>query len=123
MSKQVYRDSILEPVVGKWCTQAKKGLIDPFVLEEDGDSGYGTEAKTCIVHKWKAKKGLIIYRNCASSPDLAPIENYWQPPKQYVKKFPHWDDESTKDLIVEGWNEHVKTEFINIRVASMPNRL
>ena len=89
MSKKVYRDVILEPVVGPWCDQVKRGWKDPFVLEEDGDSGHGTDAQSCIVRKWKDKKGLKTYRNCTSSPDLAPIENCWQPPKQYLKKFPH----------------------------------
>ena len=60
-----------------WCIKVKKGLMDLFVLEEDRDSGYGTAAKLCIVNKCKAKMGLVIYRNCASSPDLAPIKSCW----------------------------------------------
>ena len=36
MSLQVYRDEILEKVVGPWLDRG-----DKFVLEEDGDLGYG----------------------------------------------------------------------------------
>lgn len=123
MSKQVYIDSILCPVIVPWCQQVKRRKIDLFILEEDGDSGHGTDAQSCIVKKFKAKEGINIYRNCASLPDLAPIENCWQPPKQILKKYPHWDDQSTKHYIVDGWEEHVPQEFINERVNSMPERL
>jgi hypothetical protein len=53
MSKQVYRDKILEPIVKPWCERVSRGLADPFILEEDGDSGHGTAAVSCIIHKWK----------------------------------------------------------------------
>ena len=55
-----------------WVIKAKRGLVDPFVLDEGGDSGYRTKACSCIVNKWKQKNGLKIYTNSASSPDLAP---------------------------------------------------
>ncbi|KAK3178759.1 hypothetical protein OEA41_000896 [Lepraria neglecta] len=41
MTHQVYIDAILEPVVKPWIIQARRGLIDPWILEEDGDSGHG----------------------------------------------------------------------------------
>jgi len=41
MSHQVYIDSILEPVVKPWIQAVSAGTIDPFILEEDGDSGHG----------------------------------------------------------------------------------
>ncbi|KAF2179332.1 hypothetical protein K469DRAFT_596295, partial [Zopfia rhizophila CBS 207.26] len=64
---------------------------DGFVLEEDNDSGHGT-GNSNIVRTWKQKNGLESYFNCSNSPDLSPIENCWQPPKQYLKRFPHWDE-------------------------------
>lgn len=73
------------------------------MLEEDNDSGHGL-GKSNIVRTWKQKHGLQYYFNCHSSPDLAPIENAWQPAKQYVKKFPYWDEQDTRELAIEGWD-------------------
>lgn len=117
MTHQVYIDSILEPVVKPWLERG-----DDFVLEEDGDSGHGTGKTRNIVKKWKADHHLKHYFNCASSPDLAVIENCWQPVKQHVRKYPHWDDDTLEALIREGWSG-VSQEFINERVRSMPERL
>ena len=72
------------------------------MLEEDRDSGHGT-GKNNIVRLWKAENKLDSYFNCLSSPDLSPIEKYWQAFKQYFRRIPHWDDNTTtKELIVEG---------------------
>ena len=116
MSLKVYRDQILEPIVKPWLDRG-----DDFVLEEDGDSGHGT-GKSNIVRTWKATHKLESYFNCHSSPDLSPIENCWQPPKQYLKRFPHWDEFETRELAVEGWGS-ISQQFINERVRSMPQRL
>jgi len=72
MSLQIYRDKILEKVVGSWLDRG-----DTFVLEEDGDSGYGgrNTKKGNIVKEWKQAYGLKHYFNVARSPDLSPIEN------------------------------------------------
>ena len=40
----------------------------------------------------------------ADSPDLAPIENCWQGPKQYTRQRPHWDEASLMELLQEGWD-------------------
>jgi hypothetical protein len=116
MTQRGYIDQILEPVVKPWLERG-----DHFILEEDGDSVHGP-GKSNIVRKWKDDSKLQYYFNCHSSPDLAPIENCWQPPKQYVKKYPHWDESNTRELAVEGW-ERVSQSFINERVNSMPKRL
>jgi hypothetical protein len=115
MTQKDYISQILEPVVKPWLNGPR------FILEEDGDSGHGP-GKSNTVRTWKKNHGLEFYFNCHSSPDLAPIENCWQPPKQYVKKFPHWDEDDTRELALEGW-EKVTQEFINSRVNSMPQRL
>jgi hypothetical protein len=65
---------------------------------------------------------LKSYFNCHDSLDLAPIENAWQPPKQYIRKFPLWDKEETQQLAKEGWDKF-SHDFINKRVDSMPQRL
>lgn len=116
MSQRVYIDSILEPIFKSWI-EAKHD----FVLEEDGDSGHGP-GKSNIVKTWKQNHDLEYYFNCSSSPDLSPIENAWLPSKQYIRKYPHWDDSTTKGLIYEGWAT-VSEAFINEKVASMPERL
>ena len=90
-------------------------------MEEDGDSGDGL-GKSNIVCTWKEKYGLETYFNCHNSPDLAPIENCWQLVKQTLRKYPHWDDATTKELIYERWT-HVSQKFINQNIASMPERL
>ena len=117
MSLQVYINQILEPVVKPWLLEKQD-----FVLEEDGDSGHGKAKNRNIVRQWKEENNLEYFFNCASSPDLSPIENCWQPPKQHLKKFPHWDDRTTKELIVEGW-DLVSHRFINEKCRSMPQRL
>ncbi|KAF2183648.1 hypothetical protein K469DRAFT_710450 [Zopfia rhizophila CBS 207.26] len=116
MTQRAYIDQILEPIVKSWIESHQC-----FILEEDGDSGHGP-GKSNIVRTWKKENGLQYYFNCYSSPDLSVIENCWQPPKQYVKKFPHWDEQDTRELAIEGW-EKVNQKFINASVNSMPQRL
>ncbi|KAF2193554.1 hypothetical protein K469DRAFT_734875 [Zopfia rhizophila CBS 207.26] len=71
-----------------------KQILEPqFILEEDRDSGHGP-SKSNIVRTWKQKHNLQHYFNYHSSPDLSPIENCWQPPKQY--------------LAIEGWDKRLK---------------
>lgn len=55
-----------------------------FVIEENGDFEHGP-SKSNFMWAWKQKNGMEIYFNCNSSPDLAPIENYWQPFKQIFR--------------------------------------
>ncbi len=97
MERCLCRSQILEPVVRPWL-EAK----EDFVLEEDDDSGHGTSASN-IVRKWKQTHGLEACFNCASSPDLASIENCWQPLEAHMRKYPHWSDNTIKELILEGW--------------------
>ena len=80
MSLQVYINHILEPVVKPWIVQGHD-----FALEEDGDSWDGKAKNNNIVREWKEENKLEYFSNCASSPDLSPIENCWQPPKQHLK--------------------------------------
>jgi len=116
MSQQVYRDVNLQPVIKPWLDVGQR-----FILEEDGDSGHGP-SKQNIVRTWKQQNGLQYYFNCANSPDLAPIENCWRAPKQTLKKYPHWDDSTTREQIREGW-EALQQKTINKWIDSMPQRL
>ncbi len=116
MSQKVYKEQILEPIVKPWLDAGQS-----FVLEEDGDSGHGPN-KFNLVRTWKQEHKLKQYFNCASSPDLAPIENCWQPVKDHLRKYPHWDDSTMKGLVYEGWS-YVPQKFINKSVRSMPDRL
>ena len=84
MSLQVYINQILEPVVKFWLLEKQD-----FVLEEDGDNGHGKAKNRNIVRQWKEENNLEYFFNFASSPDLSPIENCWQSPKQHLKKFLH----------------------------------
>ena len=114
MSLKVYRDQILEPVVKPWLLEGQD-----FVLEEDGDSGHGKAQNWNIIRVWEEENNLEYFFNCDSSLDLSPIENLWLPPKQHLAKYPHWDDNTTKELILEGWAK-VSQEFINERCRSIP---
>jgi hypothetical protein len=116
MTQKDYISQILEPVVKPWLDAGHA-----FILEEDGDSGHGP-SKNNIARTWKQVHNLKHYFNCHSSPDLAPIENYWQPPKQYVRKFPHWNEQDTRELALEGWDK-ISQSFINKMVERMPQRL
>jgi hypothetical protein len=119
MSLVIYRDQILEPIVKPWLMRG-----DDFVLKEDNDSGHGGGAskRRNIVQSWKKENNLEHYFNCAHSPDLAPIENCWRPPKQFMSRFPHWDEFETRELALEGWQK-VSQHFINKQVDTMPRRL
>ena len=117
MTPQAYIDQVLEPMVKPWLQAGEE-----FVLEEEGDSGHGPGRSDNMVKTWKREHGLQHYFNCASSPDLAPIENCWLPPKQWVRQWPHWDDKATRELIMEGWSR-VSQQYINEQVLSMPERL
>ncbi|KAJ6260011.1 hypothetical protein Dda_2224 [Drechslerella dactyloides] len=117
MSNTVYVQQILEPVVLPWLEEAGQD----FVLEEDNDSGHGT-GHYSEAARWKQDHGLRHYFNCSQSPDLSPIENAWQLPKSYTRQAPHWDTESTRELVIQGWDS-LKQETINKWVDSMPARL
>ena len=60
MCQKVYIDQILEPIVKSWIDAHYN-----FVLEEDGDSGYGP-GKSNIVYTWKEANGLEFYFNSHS---------------------------------------------------------
>ena len=116
MTQKDYINQILTPVVKPWIQQHQS-----FVLEEDQDSGHGT-SRSNIVRTWKHDNGLQSYFNCSSSPDLSPIENTWQPLKQYVQKYQHWDPSETRQLAYEGWDT-IRQYWINKQVNTMPKRL
>lgn len=116
MSQEIYINQILEPIVKPWLLAGEN-----FVLEEDGDSGHGPKGRN-IVKAWKRANGLEHFFNCASSPDLSPIENCWQPPNQHLNEHLQWDETTAKTLIYDGWNLMSQT-IINERIRSMPRRL
>ncbi len=118
MSLQVYRDYILELIVKP---QLAKG--EDFVLEEDNDSGHSTgKGKGNIVRKQKEENGLECYFNCAQSLDLSPIKNCQIVPKGHLRKVPHQDNKTTKELIIKG-QAKVSQRFINDLINTIPQRL
>ncbi|KAH7330431.1 hypothetical protein BKA65DRAFT_405209, partial [Rhexocercosporidium sp. MPI-PUGE-AT-0058] len=60
---------ILELIVLSWIEAGEK-----FVLEEDGDLGYGLSLSN-IVRIWKERNSPISYFNYTNSPDFFLIEN------------------------------------------------
>jgi len=123
MTKKVYEEEILEKHVKQWLVNG-----DDFVLEEDQDSGHGIgpnhrNSHKCPIQRWKQAHGLKAYFNASSSLDLAPIENAWQPVKQYIRKFSHWQVEETRELAAEGWYNNLSQEWINECILTMPARL
>ena len=48
--------------------------------------------------------------------------NYWQAPKQLLRKTQYWDNTTIRVIIDEGW-ERVSIPLINERVNIMPARL
>jgi hypothetical protein len=116
MSLKVYRDTILEPVVGQWLRDGHD-----FVLEEDNDSGHGT-GRSNIVTAWKKANNLTHFWNCSHSPDWVPIEKAWQAPKERTKRQCAWDDKYLKELAEEAW-ETLTQERINAWVEEIPHIL
>jgi hypothetical protein len=41
----------------------------------------------------------------SNSPDLNIIENCWSIPKYYTRQFLYWNNQETKVLIIEGWEQ------------------
>ncbi|KAF2426580.1 hypothetical protein EJ08DRAFT_369789 [Tothia fuscella] len=117
MSIDVYIKDILEPEVLPWIQRG-----DDFVLKEDRDGAHGTSSQN-KVRTWKKNNNLKFFFNNSQSPDLAPIENCWQPVKSYVRKFNHWDPEDCKELAQEYWYHGLKQSIINRWIDSMPQRL
>lgn len=117
MSLQPYIDRILEPVVKPWIQAGHD-----FILEEDGDSEPGKGRNNNIVRKWKTENRLEYFFGCASSPDLSPTANCWQPQTQQLKRYSRWDDATAKLTVMEGW-ESTSQNYINERIRSMPERL
>lgn len=98
MSQAVYVNKILEPVVKTWIERG-----DSFILEEDGESGHGKKGADGLATRWKEEHNLDYYANYPHSPDLSPIENAWQIPKQTIGRQPHWDDATCIKAIKNGW--------------------
>jgi len=96
---------------------------DKFVMEEDGDSGYGGGncAKKNPVRVWKEQYKLKHFFNTPGSPDLSPIENCWRVVKQYIRANYHLGS-NLKDLIKKGW-ESITQPMINKWVDSMVVRM
>ncbi|KJZ70201.1 hypothetical protein HIM_10424 [Hirsutella minnesotensis 3608] len=117
MSQKVYLEKVLEGYVKPELLE--KGVS--FILEEDGDSGHGP-GKNNPVRAWKEKHGLRYFFNCASSPDLSPVENCWNVVKENLRRQPHWEQSVIRDLAEEGW-EKLSQETINGWIDSMPLRL
>jgi hypothetical protein len=99
MSLSVYCDQTLKLIVKPWLKRE-----DDFVLEEDNNSGHsgGTSKRGDIVQSWKKEHNLKHYFNFSCFPDLAPIENCWQLPKQFMARFPHWDEFETRGMALNG---------------------
>jgi hypothetical protein len=116
MSLQVYRDSILEPVVGSWIKEGQQ-----FVLEEDDDAGHGT-GKSNIVRSWKKQNDLKYFFNCSQSPDIPPIEKAWRAPKEAVERQAIWSDEVLKNTAEEGW-QNLSQQTINRWIIQIPDIL
>ncbi|KAF3769371.1 hypothetical protein M406DRAFT_65645 [Cryphonectria parasitica EP155] len=109
MNLQVYCNKILQPV---------------FVLEEDNDSGHGGTRGNNIVRKWKEENSIVSLFNCPQSPDLiaSPIERAFQGPKMYVRKQPHWDDDTLRLSAQEGFDA-LSVSTVNSWIDAIPQIL
>lgn len=77
---------------------------------------------TKLCKNGRQRTNLEYFFNYASSPDLSPMKTCWQPPKQHLKKYPPWDDHTTRELILEGCGLRSQS-FINEKCRSMSQRL
>ncbi len=116
MSQRVYIDQILKLVFKSWLDRD-----DDFCLKEDNDSEHDIN-KNNILRKWNKENELKSYFNCASFLNLSSIVNCWQSLKQHIRKFSHWDETITVELIYEEWVT-ISQHFINSKMAEMPKRL
>lgn len=107
----------MEPYIKKWLAD---GL--DFAMEEDNDSGHGTMNLNSTAFRWKKYHNLLRYANAPHSPDLAIIETCWSAPKYNMKKSTYYDNETMKELILEGW-DRLNYKGVNSIVHSIPQRL
>lgn len=119
MSQECYTTQIL-PHVRQW--MANGDLPERFIMEEDNDSGHGTKNPNSIAYKYKQRNGISFYGNAAYSPDLAIIETCWSCPKGETRRCAHYDDNTLKQLILDGW-EKVTHYMVNKMVHSMVKRM
>lgn len=59
---------MLESVVKSWLQDVKRGLNDPFVLEEDGDSGHGGSRLVMNAILYAFGKNKIVYNRTPKIP-------------------------------------------------------
>ncbi len=116
LTLKIYLKQILKSIVKLWINSHSR-----FVLEKNDDSDHDTDSKN-IVRIWKQKNKLKHYFNYASSPDLSSVENMWQLSKQKLRKYSHWNDHTTRELIYESWS-HVSQKYINEKISTMSERL
>lgn len=115
MTLECYRKEILEKHVKQWKEEGHD-----FVLEEDGDSGHGKTNDD--LRRYKQVMGLEYFFNYAGSPELAPIENCWQPLKHHVAKYARESTSDLYELAFEAWCA-LPQSSINAWIDSMPERL
>ena len=97
ITHKIYYNKILKGFVKKWIERG-----DDFCLKEDDTSGHGEglrARKDSIVIKWKDKKKIDHYFNYHNSSNLTPIENKFQGSKANIRKHPHWDEQSLKNIL------------------------
>lgn len=118
MTMDCYTTYILDGVVRQWVERG-----DFFVLEEDGDAGYGKKQDSPPA-RWKRQHGVTAFWNHYSSPDLSILEDCWSVVRDaHLRTQPcPEDDDGTKQLVIDGWDK-VSQHFINERVLQMPQRL
>src|SRR5436190_12545409 len=96
-----------------------KSDLHEFILKKNNDLRYTGAAAT----RWKKEHGIQYYLNTPKSPDLSLIENVWESLKFHYNSKPHWDEEQSKQRILDAFEHQISQEWINKLILSMPKRL
>ena len=97
---------------------SKLGLGSNFTFMHDNDPKH----TSALVKDWLKKNGIRILQWPSSSPDLNPIENFWDVLEDRVKKHHPKNKEELALVLMEEWDKIELPVLVKL-VRSVPSRL
>ena len=91
-----------------------------WYLQEDGDPSHGMR-KEGLARSYKQKHGIKNLTHPTQSPDLNPIEAYWNIIKQRLRRRLFHSKEDIKAAIQDEWDK-ITIKEIRDRIKDMPRR-
>ena len=96
----------------------KLDLENSFVFQHDNDPKHTAG----LVKDWLKQKKIETLNWSPFSPDMNPIEYFWDELERRMKNIIRKNKEKLKEIILKEWN-NIDTDVIEKLVDSVPNRL